>query len=243
MRCLFVALLLGSPLVQAGEVLVAVASNFYGTAQKLAEDFRTESGHSVRLSSGSTGQHYAQILHGAPFQVFLAADELRPELLQQQGIGVEGSRQTYALGRLVVWSNQPLQQLGSLMHFDRLAIANPRLAPYGEAAIELLDQLGGEVRPKLVMGENVSQAFQFVATGAVAAGMVSMAQLLELPADQRGYYLPVPPEYYGEIRQQMLLLDNSPAAQAFHQYLQSPRARQLIENSGYLLPPLPQAEL
>lgn len=237
MRVLVLLVCLWAPLVSAQSLLVAVASNFHGTLELLAEEFHQQSGYRVQISPGSTGQHYAQIRNGAPFDLFLSADEMRPLLLEQEGIGVPGSRRTYALGQLVIWSNQPVSGLPFLLQIDRLAIANPRLAPYGEAAMQLLQEFPQADRPQLVMGENVSQTFQFVATGAVPAGLVAMAQVLALPADRRGYMFAVPASAYEEVRQQMLLLQDTPPARAFYQYLLSPAARQIIQQSGYGLPP------
>lgn len=235
-RSLVLTLLICSNPAYAGEALVAVASNFFYSSQQLAEDFAAQTGHELKLSAGSTGQHYAQIVSGAPFDLFLAADSRRPALLEAEGRGVAGSRQTYALGQLVLWGTQPLPELESIGQLQRLAIANPRLAPYGEAAMQVLGSLPGESAPTLVMGENVSQAFQFVATGAVPAGLVSLAQLKQLPDGNQGYHRRIPSHLYPDIEQQMILLSQNPVAHAFYQYLLSDRGRQQIEDAGYRLP-------
>jgi len=236
---MLVVLLLPPPGL-AGEVRVAVAANFATTLQRLAEDFAAQTGHTVVVSSASTGKHYAQISNGAAFDVFLAADVERPALLERRGLGVAGSRFTYAQGRLVLW----VPAGGSLgdtrdylagAGFRRLAIANPRLAPYGRAAQQVLEgwQLWGRLQDRLVSGENIAQALQFVATGNAQAGLVALAQVLALPADQRGSYREIPSDLHAPIDQQALLLRASPPAEAFLAYLKGERAAVQMLEAGY----------
>lgn len=222
------------------EVTVAVASNFAPTIQKLADLFEQETGTPVVLSFGSTGKQYAQIVNGAPFDVFLAADSQRPRLLEEQGIAIGGTRFTYAVGRLVLWSPDEGRVAGEETlrrgDFRFLSIANPRLAPYGLAAQETLESMGlwEEVQPRLVQGENITQAWQFVATGNAEIGFVPEATLLESGAV--GSHWIVPRELYTPIIQDAVLLRDTPAARAFIEFLAGENARTLIGESGYDLP-------
>jgi len=224
----------------AGEVRVAVAANFSTTLQRLAEGFAAQTGHRVIASSASTGKHYAQISNGAAFDIFLAADAERPALLEQRGLGVSGSRFSYAQGRLVLWVPDdggladPRDYLAAAA-FRRLAIANPRLAPYGRAARQVLEgwQLWDRLQDRLVSGENIAQALQFVATGNAQAGLVALAQVLALPADQRGSYRPIPSGLHAPIDQQALLLRASPPAEAFLAYLKGAQAAAQMREAGY----------
>lgn len=241
---LALALLPGLP--SAAGVRVAVAANFLSTLDQLTEGFSAKTGHRVVASSASTGKHFAQISNGAAFDVFLAADAERPALLERRGLGVAGSRLTYARGRLVLWVpaeeglEDPQAYLASAP-FRRLAIANPRLAPYGLAAQQVLEQwrLWGLLRGRLVSGENVAQALQFVATGNAEAGLVALAQLRALPAGGRGAYALIPGELHDPIDQQALLLRDSPAARAFLDYLRGDEAAAVIEAAGYVVPARP----
>ncbi|MGB5494453.1 MAG: molybdate ABC transporter substrate-binding protein [Sedimenticolaceae bacterium] len=227
----------------ADEVRVAVASNFAATLHRLAEDFSAATGHEVLISAASTGKHYAQISNGAGFDVFLAADATRPQRLEQEGIGVPGSRFVYAEGRLVLWvpGAQTLVDARSYlsqMANRRLAIANPRLAPYGQAARQVLEswQLWTTLRPRLVQGENVSQALHYVASGNAEAGIVALTQVLSLAGARYGSYRVIPADLHAPISQQALLLREHPAAEAFLDYLRGARARALIREAGYGLP-------
>ena len=224
----------------AGEARVAVAANFAVTAQRLAEDFRAQSGHTLALSSGSTGKFYAQIKSGAPFDVLLSADEDTPRRLESEKFAVAGSRFTYALGRLVLWSPKPgfgdEDALRSQL-FARLAIANPRLAPYGLAARQTLEKLGlwEGLQKKLVQGENIAQTFQFVSTGNADAGFVALSQVREARAGTGSHWL-VPERYHSRLRQDAVLLARgagNDAARGFLAYLKSARAAERIRAHGY----------
>ena len=228
--------------VQADELRIAVATNFSRTASVLAEQFEQQSGHTVRLAFGSTGKHYAQIKHGAPFDIFFAADEHRPALLEKEGIGVPGSRFTYAQGKLVLWSPNENQvdanaDVLATGNFRKLAIANPKLAPYGFAAREILQARGlwGKLRPRLVRGENIGQTFQFVRTGNAQLGFVAAAQLSS-NKDLNGSYWTPPQSLYTPIIQQAILIKDTPAAWGFIQFIKSEAARSVIQASGYLTP-------
>ncbi len=240
---LLASFLLATP-VFAAEATVAVAANFLPVLRDLARQFSREQGHRLRLSAGSTGKLYAQIRHGAPFDLFLAADAERPRRLEREGATVPGSRYTYAVGRLVLWSAGPARfddglawlQAGG---FRRLALANPKTAPYGRAAREFLEKQGlwRHLAGRLVRGESVAQAYQFVASGNADAGLVALAQVRA--GGHRGSLWPVPAGDHGPIVQQVVLLkrgaDNR-AARAFHEWLRGAVARQRIRAAGYDLP-------
>lgn len=239
----FVALALaGAPVARAGEVHVAVATNFAKTARALAGAFAAETGHRAVVSDGSTGKLYAQIVNGAPFEVFLAADAERPRRLEAEGRAVAGTRFPYALGRLVLWSPDAARITGAdaleREDFRRLAIASPELAPYGAAARALLEQLGlwEHLQRRLVRGEDVGQAFQFVATGNAELGLVALSQV----SGRGGSQWIVPPDRYPPIEQQAVLLApgrSDPAARAFLDFLRGDAARAQIERAGYGVPP------
>lgn len=231
----------------AEEIRVAVASNFAGAARALAEGFQAASGHEVTLASGSTGKHYAQIRKGAPFHVFLAADAERPRLLEQEGWTVADSRFTYALGKVALWSpregfvDSEGAVLGATGRFDYLAIANPRLAPYGAAAAAVLQALGRyeTVRDRLVRGENIGQTYQFVASGAAELGFVAYSQVLGPDGAVAGSAWLPPQELYPPIEQQAVRLRygaNSKAAADFMEFLAGPEGRSVVERFGYGTP-------
>lgn len=225
---------------------VAVAANFIGTARVLAASFQRTAGTRVRLSFGSTGNLYAQIRHGAPFAVFLSADARRPRLLERARLAVPGTRFTYALGRLMLWSVHPglVDGHGAVLRhgrFRHLAIANPRTAPYGAAARAVLRHLGlwKRLAPRLVIGENIAQTYQFVASGNAALGFVALSDLPSVRAPHPGSRWRVPPRLYPPIRQQAVLLSRAagdPAARAFLAYLRGKAARRVIRAHGYGLP-------
>lgn len=229
--------------LKAATVNVAVASNFNATLQRLAVAFRRESGHELRISSASTGKLYAQIVQGAPYDIFLAADADRPQRLALLGLAVANSRFTYAQGQLLLWSpRSEFTDEGSevLAHggFRHLAIANPKTAPYGVAAKQTLESLGlwAILKPRLVRGENIGQTFQYVATGAADLGLVSHSQAKTLD-NEDGYRWPIPAYLHSPIRQQAILLNrgaDKPGAIAFLTFLKTDKAAELIVESGYL---------
>lgn len=224
--------------VAADEIRVAVASNFLSTLKQLAPQFEAESGHRLRISSGSTGKFYAQIRHGAPFDLLLAADTERPERLVEEGLADAESRFTYAYGRLVLWApgtaTEGCRQRLSAGRFRHLAIANPKTAPYGRVAEELLKQLAlwERVRSKLVRGENIVQTLQFVESGNAELGLVAFSLVKGREAE--GCLWMVPEQEYRPLAQQAVALTRaSEASYSFLTYLRSDAARALIAASGY----------
>ena len=240
---LFIGVLMTLTAVQAATVRVAVAANFSAPMQKLAQAFEEESGHTAVLAFGSTGNFYAQIRNGAPYEVLLAADDETPLKLENEGLGVAGSRFTYATGRLVLWSSQPrlVDDRGEVLRagsVKRLAMANPKLSPYGLAAQEVMTRLGvlSELQARIVQGENIAQAYQFVATGNAPLGFVALSQVsLDGRMPQGSGWL-VPAALHTPIRQDGLLLSpgkGKPAALALMAFLKSARALALIRSHGY----------
>ena len=226
----------------AGQVSVAVAANFTDATRRLAPLFEQATGHRLKISYGSTGKLYAQIEHGAPFEVFLAADSARPQKAEQTGLAVPGSRFIYARGRLALWSaktglfaaGEPYLKAGGFAH---LAIANPKTAPYGLAAKEVLEHLGlwSDLQARLVRGDSIAQTFQFVATGNAEAGFVAYSQVKGWQGEAGSVWL-VPQDYYAPIDQAAVLLQkgaHNPAARAFLEFLKGDAARQVIEGFGY----------
>ena len=246
-RCLSPALLalllLFAPAAQAGKALVAVAANFKTTAEVLAADFEAASGHELVLISGSTGKLFTQISNGAPFDVFLAADALRPLKVAQAGGSVLPPK-TYASGRLGIWIRgaQPdasMPPTDRLITLRRVALANPKLAPYGAAAIEVIAELGiePELRDRLAFGENVAQAYALIAAGAAEGGLIAWSLLMD--GGRLAESWPVPTDWHSPIDQDAVLLNHgagNPAAQGFFEYLDSPAAREVIRARGYVLP-------
>ncbi len=228
---------------QADEVSVAVAANFTAPMQRIAADFEKATGHKAQLVFGSTGKFYAQIKSGAPFQVLLAADDETPARLVKEGDGVAGSQFTYAIGKLVLWSPKPgfVDDKGEVLksgRFEHLSIANPKLAPYGLAAVETLKALGlaDALQPKLVIGESITQAQQFVTSGNAELGFIAFAQIHKDGRLIDGSYWPVPGKYHTPIRQDAVVLDKgkaSAAAAALMGYLKSPAAVAVIRAYGY----------
>ncbi|MEA3412618.1 MAG: molybdate ABC transporter substrate-binding protein [Pseudomonadota bacterium] len=222
---------------------VAVASNFRTAIEVLADQFRRETGYKVDLVFGSTGKHYAQILNGAPFDVFFAADTERPRLLVEQGAALPDTRSTYALGRLVLWSPIPgyVDRDGAVLgkgDFRHLAIANPKLAPYGRAAEEVLRR-GGHweaLRNRMVRGENISQTFQYVGSGNAELGFVAYSQVKRRDGPVSGSCWDVPESSYSPIEQQVVLLRESAAGRALLSFIGGRSAARIIRNAGYGLP-------
>jgi molybdate transport system substrate-binding protein len=228
----------------AGEAQIAVAANFAAPMKAIIELFEADTGHTVRASYGSTGKLYAQIKNGAPFEALLAADQRRPELLEEEGVAVDGSRFTYAIGSLVLWSADAdkVQDGPALLEsgdFNKLSIANPKLAPYGEASIETLEALDlkAAIEPKLVMGENIAQTYQFVDTGNADIGFVALSQVMEGGAITKGSGWIVPADLHEPIRQDAVILargEDDAAVAALFEYLRGEKARGVIRGFGYL---------
>jgi molybdate transport system substrate-binding protein len=240
MRLVFAAVVAGllmPSIAHAETVSVAVAANFTKVAEQLAPLFKTETGHDVSYSFGATGQLYTQISQGAPFQVFLAADDQRPAKAVKEDLGVEGSVFTYAVGALALYGGTTDVSDGEAVlaagAFDKIAIADPATAPYGAAAMETLDKLGltSQIEPKLVTGENITQTLQFIETGNAELGFVAASQVV----GKTGVWI-VPESYHAPIRQDAVLLttgQDSEAAKAFVDFLQGEAAREVIESAGY----------
>lgn len=228
----------------ADEVQVAVAANFTAPMQKIAADFEKDSGHKALLSFGATGSFYVQIRNGAPFDILLAADAETPAKLEKEGLGVPGSRFTYAIGKLVLWSAKPgfVDGKGDVLNkgdFRHVAIANPKLAPYGAAAMEALTRLGllSAIQPKFVQGENIAQTYQFIATGNAELGFVALSQVLNKEGKlASGSAWVVPASLYMPIRQDAVILAHGKdkvAAAALMKYLRGDKARAVIKSYGY----------
>jgi molybdate transport system substrate-binding protein len=230
--------------VHAGEVHVAVASNFISPLKVIKARFEKFSSHRMVIISGSTGKLYAQIKHGAPFDLLLAADSLRPRLLEEEGFAVKDSRFTYAVGRLTLWSRNSDQINGTgaeifqQQAFNHLAMANPKTAPYGRAALQALKKLGvwDQVKDKVVQGENIGQTFLFVATENAELGFVARSQTRDTKNKFKGSQWNVPPHLYDPIYQDMVLLKrarDNPSAHALAKFLQGPEAQKIITGFGY----------
>lgn len=229
--------------VLADDVQVAVAANFTAPIEEIGKAFNKATGHQLKVSTGASGKFYAQIKNGAPFQVFLSADEEKPALLEKDGLAVQGSRFTYAIGKLVLWSADPavVDTKGQILmknQFNKLAIANPKTAPYGEAAMETLGALKIKslLEPKLVMGENIGQTYQFVATGNAEIGFVALSQVTRENKITSGSAWVVPEKLYSPIKQDAVLLVNgkdSPAARLLMTFLRSEDTLNVIKSYGY----------
>lgn len=234
----------GHSAAQSAVIRVSVASNFAATATALAEHFEASTGHQVILVPGSTGKHFAQIINGAPFDIFFAADALRPTLLEERGFGIAGSRFTYARGRLVLWSPRggwfdSGEEVLREGRFRRLAIANPKLAPYGQAAQRSLETLGlwSSIQSKIVYGENIGQTFHFVFGGSAELGLVALSQIMSIdPELRKGSHWIVPERYYDPIDQQALLLGDASPPRALMEFVRSSEGRSIIRSFGYRTP-------
>lgn len=248
LAALLLLLVLAWPRPAAPGLLVASASNFLETLDALAEDFTARTGHRVTIAGGASGQLYAQIVQGAPYDIFLSADAARPARLEAEGHAVAGSRHTYALGRLALWSREAgliaevrRDGVPELAGSGRIAIADPALAPYGEAAVAALEALGlyDTVSDRLVMAINVNQAFAMAASGAADYGLVALPAVLSPRHGQDGAYWEVPEALHPPIRQDAVLLTRAaekPAARAFLNYLGSDPARRIVRAHGYEVP-------
>jgi molybdate transport system substrate-binding protein len=233
--------------VSAADVTVAVTSSFLDTMNAIAEEFQKATGHRVLLNERTTGELYAQILNQAPFDVFLAGDDIDPKTLEDDGFAVRGSRFTYAVGRVTLWSQDP-RAVGPdgvdtirAGRFERLAIANPRTSANGQAAVQALKALGlwPAVQDKVLEAASSRQAFQWVADGKAKLGVVPLAEVLDPDLKNKGSRWDIPISLHAPIRQDAVLLlrgQANPAAVALMDYLRSPKARGIIERFGFGLP-------
>jgi len=232
----------------ADEIKIAVASNFYPTMKELVTHFESitpnsDTTNNIVLISGSSGKHYAQILNGAPFDLFFSADKLRPNMLEKEEVFNNQSRFTYALGKLALWSpfNEYVDSDGQVLYTDDfrfLAIANPKIAPYGVASKETLTSMNlwQDMEEKLVRGENIAQTFQFAKSGNAKLGFVSYSQILSLNSSSEGSYWLVPQDMYQPIEQQAILLKDSSLGKDFLSFIMSDEALDIIKRNGYDLP-------
>jgi molybdate transport system substrate-binding protein len=242
-RTALLVLLGAAGVVHAGEVQVAVAANFAAPMKEIAAKFEHDTGHKVLSTVGATGKFYAQIKNGAPFDMLFAADDETPARLEKEGAAVPNTRFTYAIGKLVLWSAQPglVDDKGDVLKkagFEHLSIANPKLAPYGAAALETLQKLAvyRALEPKLVVGESIAQAHQFVASGAAELGFVAMAQVVEGGKLKSGSAWVVPAALYRPIRQDAVALKKgkgNTAVEALLAYMKSDKAQAVIRSYAY----------
>jgi len=240
LKIILLSILINSPVI-AGEARIAVASNFTNTIEAIAKRFQKISGDQIILVFGSTGKFYAQIMNGAPFDAFFSADTRRPALLEQQGIALPDSRFTYAQGKIVLYSPNYLDTNVAVLkkqQYRYLAIANPKLAPYGAAAKQVLEKLGiwNSLRFKMVRGENIGQTYQFVISGNAELGLVALSQIKTPGRTINGSYWEIPAKLYQPIKQQAILISPNPVAKAFMEFVQSDEAKTIIQSFGYETP-------
>jgi molybdate transport system substrate-binding protein len=246
---LFIFQLFYSAQVFADELRIAVASNFYPTLQEIVKSYvlyhndSLGQKHNVVLIPGSSGRHFAQIMNGAPFDIFFSADDVRPLLLEQNGKAINKSRHTYAIGQLVLWS--PIDDLidtkASILQsrdFRFIAMANPKIAPYGKATKETLTSMNlwEALEEKLIRGENIAQTFQFVNSGNAKLGFISFSQIVNSKYEISGSYWKAPKSLYEPIEQQVVLLNESFLAEDFLSYLFSAESQKIISRFGYDIP-------
>ena len=232
--------------VWSSNLHIAAASNFTATMRSLQTTFEQRSGHSLTISYGSSGQLYTQIRNGAPFEVFLSADKFRPQKLSQDGYAVIESRFTYALGQIALWhakkgSDINAQTLINAHIQKRLATANPKHAPYGVAAMETLKRLDvyDLWKKRIITGQNVAQAQQFIASGHVSLGFIAYSQILSLASEKQGSHWLVPTRYHSPLAQQLVVLkkgEANPLSFEFLEFLKSPEAQSIMQNFGYITP-------
>ncbi len=246
LRSLVLSVCLATGLVHSAEITIAVASNFLAPIKELKTAFEGQSDHKLRVVSASSGKLYAQIKNGAPYDLFLSADQEMPSLLVQDGLANKDSLFTYATGTLVLWSPNPDLVKGGAKTlenggFRKLAMANPKLAPYGRAAAEVLDKLGlsSTLEKKIVRGENISQTFQFVSSGNAELGFVALSQLTQNGSLKPGSAWIIPQTFYSPIHQDAVLLhsknpEQQLAATEVHRFLLSKQARMIIKEFGYV---------
>ena len=245
---LALALIASIPLVtsvRAAEVKVAVAANFAQPMKDIAAEFEKDTGHRLNLTQGATGKFYAQITNGAPFDVFLSADDETPSKLVKEGKAIAATQFTYAIGRLVLWSpdEKLVDQGGGVLKTDKfkfLSIANARVAPYGRAAVQTMQKLGvlTAIEPRVVQGESISQTYQFVTSGNAQLGFVALSQVWDSGRLKSGSAWIVPEDMHEQLKQDIVLLNpgkESKAATALVDYLKSDKARKVIERYGYKL--------
>jgi molybdate transport system substrate-binding protein len=241
-----VLLAMVAQLAHAGEITAAVAANFTAPVQQIADLFQKETGNTVKLSFGSSGKFYSQIKEGAPFDVFLAADEKNPKLLEEEGLAVKDSRFVYALGKLVLWSAKPgfVDDKGAVLSkgsYNKIAYADPKLAPYGMAAQETLQKMNlwDKVQGKLVTGESITQTYQFAATGNADLAFIALSQITKDGKVSEGSWWMVPADMYTPIKQSAVQLSaakDPAAAKAFLTFLKGEKALAIIRGFGYGLP-------
>ncbi|MBK9949602.1 MAG: molybdate ABC transporter substrate-binding protein [Nitrospira sp.] len=228
----------------AEQVLVAVAANFVPPFREIAIEFESATNHNVRVAAGSSGNFYSQIKNGAPFDIFFSADTERPKLLEDEGLGVKDSRFTYAIGRLVLWSPSTDLIKGEetlrSKKFKRLAIANPKTAPYGLAAMQAMQklELWESIQPKIVMGENLGQTMGFIESGNADLGFVALSQVMDLKIKGTGSLWAIPSNLHEPIKQDVILLTkgkDSQAAKALMEFMVGPQAKAIIARYGYEL--------
>lgn len=233
-------------IAHADTTLVAVAANFSKPMTEIAAEFEKATGNSAKLSFGSSGKFVSHIENGGPFEIFMSADETSPQKLEHSGLSVPGSQFTYAMGKLVLWSAKPgyVDDEGQILAaggFKHLALADPKLAPYGVAAVKVLKKMGvmEKLQPLFVQGENIAQTYQFVSTANAELGFVALSQVIENGKIAQGSGWIIPANYYTPIRQSVVLMKmgaENPAALALMDYLKSATALAIIEKYGYDLP-------
>ncbi len=236
------ALIISTP-TSAAELKVAVAANFAQTLKEISTVFEKDTGHKLAITQGSTGKLYAQISQGAPFEVFLSADDETPKKLIAEGKAINGTRITYAIGRLALWSPKPdlVDEGGQVLKTDKfrfLAIANARVAPYGRAAVQVMQKLGvlASIEPRVVQGESITQTFQFVSTGNAQLGFVALSQIIDNGKIKTGSAWIVPENMHEPLQQDAVLLNpgkDSAAATALLNFLKSEKAKKIIAAHGY----------
>lgn len=244
-RLFFVLATLAAGWAQADTIQVAVAANFTAPMKEIITAFEQQTGHVVKAAYGSTGKFYAQISNGAPFEALLAADETTPMKLVEDGLAIDDSRFTYAVGGLVLWSSRegfvdPEGKVLATGDFKKLAIANPKVAPYGATAIEVLNELGllAQIEPKFVTGENIAQTYQFVGTGNAQLGFVALSQVMQDSEITAGSAWIIPGERHTPIRQDAVILnagkDKAAVAELFD-FLEGEPAKSIIRSFGYAI--------
>jgi molybdate transport system substrate-binding protein len=227
----------------APPIKIAVASNFASTIKQLVHEYQKSNVAPITIILGSTGKLYAQIKNGAPYDLFLSADDERTKLLEKEGHAIFGSRETYAIGRLALWasSSPSIQPINNYLETLRqgpsqfLALANPKLAPYGKAAMEILQnkKLMKQNQHRIVLGENINQAFQLIKTGNAKMGIVSLSQIIALKNKISGRWWEIPQKHHSPISQEMILIKDNEKAKDFSRFLKGPKAKEIIQQHGY----------